>query len=291
MAFFRAVESTRPVEQRLFDDPFAAHFLRPRLQWAVRLSRVPFFLRFVDWYADRRLPGARTSAIARTRFIDDALRSALAAGISQLVILGVGFDCRAYRLPELTSVRVFEVDYPSTLSAKLQSLRTAMPRLPENVSFVSTDFNRNCFAEALHSAGFDASQPVIFLWEGVTNYLSENAVDSVLRCVSGCKAGSKIIFTYVHAGLLDGSVPFYGSARLLRDVARLNEPWTFGLHPCQLGAFLKLRSLELDQDVPAAEYRSRYFGAAAQRMKGYEFYRIAIAQVLADKTLPRERNH
>lgn len=286
MAFFRATESVRPAERRLFDDPFAVHFLRPRLRLAVRLSRNPFFARFVDWYADLRLPGARTSAIARTKFIDDSLRNFLAEGVSQLVILGAGFDGRAYRLPKLNSVRVFEVDCPATLSAKLQCLRGVIPRLPENVRFVQADFNRVNLAEALRHSGFDASQPAIFLWEGVTNYLSEEAVDSVLRYVAGCSDGSKIIFTYVHAGMLDGSAHFDGAARLLRDVARLNEPWTFGIHPDHLAHYLSLRSLGLDRDVPAAEYRSRYFGSAARRMKGYEFYRIAIAHVCGAKAQP-----
>lgn len=283
MAFFRALESARPPEHRLFSDPFASQFLRARLRWAVWLSRHGAAEEFVNRYADSRLPGARTSAIARTRFIDDSLRAFFAQRAGQLVILGAGFDCRAYRLPELARCTVFEVDHPATLSEKLYRLRRVLPRLPENIRFVKMDFNRTSLRQAFEGSDFDPSQPALFLWEGVTNYLSEQAVDSVLRYVASCHVPSRIIFTYVHSGMLDRSVLFAGAERLLRDLARLNEPWTFGIDPDHLALFLSLRGLSLDQDVPAAGYRRRYFGTAAENMTGYEFYRIAIADVSASK--------
>jgi len=95
VAFFRACESVQPKSKRLFFDPFAKHFIRRSLRAAVWFSRIPLLGALVPWYADRRLPGARTSAIARTRWIDDATCQALHENIRQIVILGAGFDCRA----------------------------------------------------------------------------------------------------------------------------------------------------------------------------------------------------
>jgi methyltransferase (TIGR00027 family) len=279
MAFFRALESARPAEERLFYDSFAAGFLSDGLGWVARLSTSRTVARVVDWYADRRSPGARTSGIARTRFIDDCLRASMGAGNSQLVILGAGFDCRAYRLAGLGDVQVFEVDHPATLAVKKERLGKTLPSLPANVCFVPADFNQMGIGEILGQTSFDGSRPAFFLWEGVTNYLSEAAVDAVFRFIAECAAGTKVVFTYVHQGLLDGTADFIGGKRLLEDVARLNEPWTFGIYPEQLSEFLAARGLRLEEDVPAAEYRRRYFGAAAERMKGYEFYRIALATV------------
>jgi methyltransferase (TIGR00027 family) len=279
MAFFRALESAQPEGERLFYDPFAPGFLSARLAWAARLCRNQVASRIVGWYADRRLPGARTSGIARTRFIDDCLRSSMGAVNSQLVILGAGFDCRAYRLAELRDVQVFEVDHPATLAVKKERLGKALPSLPANVCFVPADFNRMSISEILGRTSFDPSRSAFFLWEGVTNYLSEAAVGAVLKFIAECAAGTELVFTYVHQGLLDGTVDFIGGKRLLDDVARLNEPWTFGIYPEQLSEFLEARGLALEEDVPAAEYRRTYFGAAAERMKGYEFYRIAVATV------------
>lgn len=84
---------------------------------------------WVDWYADRRLPGARTSAIARTGLIDNAMRQALRDNIRQIVVLGAGFDCRAYRLPGISSATVFEVDHQATHAWKLSYLRKLLSRL------------------------------------------------------------------------------------------------------------------------------------------------------------------
>jgi methyltransferase (TIGR00027 family) len=286
MAFFRALESVRPSGQRLFNDPFAIHFLRPALRLAVRLSRVPRCGSFVAWYADRRLPGARTSGIARTRLIDDTLSQALRDGIGQVVILGAGFDCRAYRLPDMAPAVVFEVDHPATRSAKLARLRRVHPTLPANVRFVEMDFNRQRLPDVLEYAGLDPHRPAVFLWEGVTNYLSVDAVDAVLRFIAGCAAGSRVIFTYVHRGALDGSALFEDAADILRDVERLGEPWTFGFHPEELPTYLRERGLQLERDAEAREYRAQCFGSEAERMQGYNFYHVAIAGVPMEDKKP-----
>jgi methyltransferase (TIGR00027 family) len=206
MAFPRACESVRPENTRLFVDSFAAHFIRPSLRTAVWFSRVPVLGVIVRWYADRRLPGARTSAIARTSLIDEVLCQALRDNIRQIVVLGAGFDCRAYRLPGINSTAVFEVDHPVTLAWKLDRLRQVLPQLPTNVHYVQIDFNCENLPQLLAEAGFDASLPAVFLWEGVTNYLTSAAVDSVLHHVSRCSPRSQLIFSFVHYGALDGSL-------------------------------------------------------------------------------------
>jgi methyltransferase (TIGR00027 family) len=284
MAFFRACESTRPKGKRLFVDPLARHFIRHSLRAAVWFSRMPVLGSFVPWYADLRLPGARTSAIARTRLIDDSICQALRDGLRQIVVLGAGFDCRAYRLPGIASAAVFEVDHPDTLEYKLSRLRNLLPRLPANVRYVRADFNRDSLLECLAAAGFSSSLPAMFLWEGVTNYLTPEAVDNVLRYVSGCRPRSRIIFTYVHSGALDGSVCFEGAAKLLHDVAQLGEPWTFGLDPVAVPEFLSGRGLRLDRDASAREYRTQYWGANGQDMRGYDFYHVVAAHVSTEKT-------
>src|SRR5262245_13609021 len=97
MALFRALESTFPPEHRLFTDVFAKGFLRPSLHLLVQLARFRGLRVFVAQFLDWCWPGARTSGIARTRYIDDACREALREDFQQVVILGAGFDARAYR--------------------------------------------------------------------------------------------------------------------------------------------------------------------------------------------------
>src|SRR4051812_3116830 len=98
VALYRALETVERRRPPLFQDPFAPLFLSPGLRRAVRAARVPALHTLIDRYADGRAPGARTSAIGRTKIIDEVV---LGAGVDQLVVLGAGFDCRAHRLPDL----------------------------------------------------------------------------------------------------------------------------------------------------------------------------------------------
>jgi methyltransferase (TIGR00027 family) len=279
MALFRALESKRSSRTRLLADPLAADFLRPSLKRMALLACFPGGGALVEKIANRRIPGARTSAIARTRLIDDLLAEAIGNEPCQIVILGAGFDCRAYRLLILNSREVYEVDHPLTLERKRKQLKERFGRLLRNLRYVPIDFNRDDLRCTLQQAGLTGSVKTVFLWEGVTNYLTAEAVDSVLRYVSGFPSGSRVIFTYVHSGLLDGTVKFYGAERLLADVDELHEPWTFGMNPDDIDKYLLERGLRLVVDLGASEYRRRYFGGAADGMRGYDFYHAAMAEV------------
>jgi methyltransferase (TIGR00027 family) len=284
MAFFRALESVRSSPRPLISDPFAASFLGPGLCRAVRLAKIPGLHWIIENYADWRLPGARTSAIARTKLIDDVWVRAVEDGVRQIVLLGAGFDCRAYRLNTPGTPTVLEVDHPATHSIKKARLEMLLHELPQNVRFVAIDFNRESLADVLAASGFDGTRPALFLWEGVTNYLTEEAVDAVLRYAGNCAPGSRIAFTYVHQGVLDGSVPFFGAERIRRDVAALGEPWTFGFDPLALTDYLEERNLKLDYNAGAQQYRRECFGLRGAKMRGYDFYHVAIAHVA--KTSP-----
>jgi methyltransferase (TIGR00027 family) len=279
MALFRALESSRPASRRLFDDPFARAFQSRPLSWVARLASVPGVGRILPRWVDRRVPGARSSAVARTRFIDDEIETRLRDGIEQLVILGAGFDSRAVRLPGLRDVAVFEVDHPDTLAAKREALERVLRRLPGNVRFVPIDFDRGELEKALAAAGYRASARTFFLWEGVTNYLTEHAVDATLRFCSRAAPGSRLLFTYVHRDVLASPGAFIGTERLFASLEEFGETWTFGIDPGALPAFLADCGLSLERDLGASEYRELYWGPAARKLRGYEFYRIALARV------------
>ena len=278
MALFRALESSRrPSRIRLFDDPFAYFFLRPALQRVVQLSRIPLLGAAVPGIIDLRWPGARSSGVARTRLIDDYVSISLDNSVDQVVILGAGFDCRAYRIPGIEKIRVFEVDHPVSLSKKKEGVRHIFGALPKHVVYVDVDFNTESLGQVLYDSGFKANQRSFFIWEGVTNYLTERAVDSTLSYVGGVP-GSRIVFTYVHRGVLDGSATFRGTRHVRNTLQRAGETWTFGFYPEHLQVYLAERGLDLTEDVGASEYRARYMGAFGRRLKGYEFYRVAFAR-------------
>jgi len=286
MALFRALESVGPSTTRLFYDPFAIGFLRPALRAAVAASRTPVLGRLVPWLIDRRWPGARSSGVARTRLIDDALADAVRRGARQVAILGAGFDCRACRLPGLSGVRIFEVDHPQTQEAKRSWFEQRFGHAPAAVAFAAVDFDCHSLADRLIAAGFDAAVPTFFVWEGVTNYLTEPAVDSTLRFIGSTAPGSRVVFTYVHRGMIDGTESFPGTGRLTRTLRRVGEQWTFGFEPAEVPAYLAARGLRLIEDLGAREYRARYLPGGAAIL-GYEFYRAALAEAGPGQPSPR----
>jgi methyltransferase (TIGR00027 family) len=125
VALYRALETRQRARPALFRDPYALRFLPLRYQLLIRAAFTPALLCSLNRYADKRAPGARTSAIARTLFIDDVVRAAVARGVRQCVLLGAGFDCRAHRMPELSQVHVFEVDQRDTQRVKQSRVPSA----------------------------------------------------------------------------------------------------------------------------------------------------------------------
>ncbi len=131
------------------------------------------------------------------RLLDDEVADALKTGIVQVVNLGAGWDSRAYRLPGLRGARVFEVDLPETTEAKRKKLEHLFGRVPENVMLVPIDIDREDLDEALRSHGYRPAEKTLFVWEGVTQYLTEAGVRRTLAAIAKAPPGSRLVFTYV----------------------------------------------------------------------------------------------
>jgi methyltransferase (TIGR00027 family) len=283
MALFRALETARNKE-RLFEDPFAIYFLPFRMRAAARLARLSMIGRLVERGIDARWPGTWSSAVARTRLIDNWLREAITAGAGQVVILGAGFDCRALRLPALANLPVFEVDRSALLTAKRRRLHSKGLPGHAHLHDVPVDFLRDDLGARLSACGLRRGERMVFVWEGVTNYLDAAAVAAVFDLVSRISAsGSRIIFTYVHADVLTGRFSAPGLERIFNRLAASGETWTFGFRPENLSDYLLQRGLRLLEDLGAAEYRHRVMGRRARGLVGYEFYRVAMAEVIRSK--------
>jgi len=289
VALWRAEESSRAATTRLFDDRLASAFLGGRLRWAFRLSRLPVIGSRLPWaLVDGHWSGSRGTVVARTRYIDDLLGAALRGGVEQVVIFGAGFDCRAYRIPRIDRTRVFEIDHPTTQSRKQDVLRRRLGALPAHVAMVAIDFNTHTLDAVLPEAGYRRNVRTFFVCEGVTHYLSADAVDTLFRYVArNAVAGSQMVFTYIHRAALGGSVTFAGAERTLAAVRRSGEPYTFGFDPPELPQYLAARDLTLIEDVGAREYRERYLTPLGRGQEPLsEFQRAALAEVAGARRPP-----
>jgi methyltransferase (TIGR00027 family) len=262
-ALFRALEARRPPADRVAYDPLAVRFLSPEFRLLAETARVPSARRLIETVIDHRWPCVRGGVVARTRLIDERVVAAL-PGVEQALILGAGFDTRAYRLAPLREVAVFEVDHPATQAAKRRILARASGRLPANVAFVPVVFGTDDPARALAGRGFVSGAPTLVLWEGVTNYLGPEAVDATFRFLaSATGSGSPVLFTYVDRGILDGSAVFDGAETTMRAVRRVGEPFTFGLKPAEVPGYLAQRGLALESDTVVRDAAERFYPAGA----------------------------
>ena len=279
MALFRALETARG-KSGLFQDRSAGLFLPPALRALADAAHISVVGRLIERIIDSRWPGAWSSGVARTRLIDDWICEAVAAGARQLVILGAGFDCRATRLAALAETPVFEVDRAALLADKQRRLQNAGSAMRRNVVAVPVDFLHDNLRARLAAAGVREGERTLFLWEGVTNYLDAASVGAVFDLVAQTAGpGSRIIFTYVHSGVLAGSFQAPGLKALFARLATSGERWTFGFQPSELGAYLVQHGLRLSADLGADDYRRLVMGERSRGLVGYEFYRVAMADV------------
>ncbi len=277
VALARAIERSVPAVQRLFDDPYASGFLtRWRWRVAARLCERRLFGAALTRWRERSFPGSHAALVCRTRFIDDALRAALARGVRQVAILGAGFDARAYRLPEAARAEFFEVDQPATQAWKRARVSHLLGAEPRHVRFVAIDFERAALADALVLAGFRPGVLSFFIWEGVTQYVNAEAVEATLACVARLSApGSELAFTYIRrSALANAAAPEAAAAR------RGGEPWVLGFEPDELAARLTAHGLTRIDEAGAAEHRARYLAPRARALHIEDYERCVLARVL-----------
>ena len=155
VALYRAIESSRSAATRLFVDPLAPAFLGSRFRWALRAYRIPAIGAAVPWsIIDGHWSDPRGTVAVRTRYIDDVVGAALRRGTDQVVILGAGFDCRAYRIPGIERTRVFEVDHPATQGKKKAVIMRMLSAIPPHVAFVPVDFSTDSLDAAMPRSGY-----------------------------------------------------------------------------------------------------------------------------------------
>jgi methyltransferase (TIGR00027 family) len=218
-----------------------------------------------------RVAAARTMAdmmALRTSAIDAAVRAAIADGARQLVILGAGYDGRAWRLSELAGVKVFEVDHPATQSDK----RTRVAQLPPAkgiVTFVPVNFERDALATALERAGHDPASPTCWIWEGVVMYLTREAVRATLAAVAQRSSpGSTLIINYhtTRRGLF---------AQLIFRL--IGEPQISAWSPAEMAADLHAAGFEVREDSGMTEWNERFAQRSARVDRGY-YMHVVVAR-------------
>ena len=228
--------------------------------WAMRTTGLTINMYDYPTYHSSGIIGAFGH---RTRFFDDALLSCRDR-VKQVVILGAGWDTRAYTLARRAGVRVFEVDVAEMQTHKRRALETAKLDT-SHVAFVPANFNEESWLEALRREQFDPNQPTFVLMEGLTYYLNREAVEATLRTVATQLAkGSAVSFDYVGRHIAEENGPRPLFYRWLIPLTRLmGVGWVFGIStdsPAeeQLATFLGQNGLRLTRFEAVGRADSKY---------------------------------
>lgn len=205
---------------------------------------------------------AYPNVLMRSRFTEDALARAIAAGTRQYVLIGAGFDSYALRRAgPAAEVVVIEVDHPATQSFKRDCLAATGTVVPPPVHYVAADLAAEDLATVLRGSPLRADEPAFFAWLGVTMYLTREANLATLRAVADVAApGSEAVFSYIDQAFFDGhdAAANERTADLTAMVAAAGEPFVSGFNPAKLAADLAPLGCTLLEDASDLDLVRRY---------------------------------
>lgn len=232
----------------LFEDPLAVRILGPA--YTEELRRTP------DKGRRPFSAALRAFLVARSRYAEEQLATAYAAGVRQYCLLGAGLDTFAYR-NHYEDLQVFEVDHPSTQAWKHEMLQQARIEIPNTLRHVPVDFETQALAEQLTIAAFRFDQPTFFAWLGVVPYLTLDAFRSTLGLIAHMPPGSGVTFDY---GLPRASLPFLEQLAhdsLASRVAQAGEPFQLFFTPDEIRE--ELTDFSRVEDLATKDIAALYF--------------------------------
>lgn len=251
-----AIEQHEPPGRRFVNDDLAASFLPQGLRALVAATRWSALRRVMVAASDRSAPGMWATMACRKRYADDNLMAALGE-IDAVVVLGAGLDTRGCRLSRRSAIPVFEVDQTVNIERKRAILRRVFGTPPPSVHLVAVDFERDDLMSALAGQGYQREARTFFIWEGVTQYLTAEAIDSTFEQLRSVPTGSRLDFTYVQRDFIDG-VDISAAPSLYRRFRERSQVWKFGLRPDEAAQFLDGYGWQLLDQLGPDQVRDRY---------------------------------
>ena len=274
----RLIETLAKSDKRVINDPYADRFV-------IGAGFIKLMgHKFSAWFGKKLAPGLHEHLIARTRFIDDLIEKAANSGAEQYVILGAGYDLRAHRLDLPSSLRIFEVD-----QAEVQARKRS--KLPENitnaanVTYVTVDFTHQSLAEQLTAAGFDKSKPTIFTLEGVSQYITKEAVSSTIEELATLIQTTSATFfiSYVDELLNKDPEACFGTgypnaARRAETIkilsAKVGEPWISFYTAEEIASLLSRNGFSVTENVTVEDLNSLYFTPVSRTLRENQIFKL-----------------
>ena len=274
----RLIETIAGPEKSVINDPYADKFVIG--SGVIKLMGH----RLNVWLSSKLAPGFHEHLISRTRFIDDLIEKSAKEGIEQYVILGAGYDSRANRLNLTPSLKIFEVDQPEVSDIKLSKLPKDLPNL-ENITYVNVDFSYQSLSEQLLTAGFDQTKSTIFTLEGVSQYITKEAVSSTIQELSSITKDARSIFfmSYVDELLNKDPAACFGKgypnpskkANLIQNLsAKVGEPWISFYRAEEVESILEENGYSMKENVTLEDLNSLYFLPVGRALPENQIFKL-----------------
>ena len=274
----RLIETLAKSDKRVINDPYADRFVIGA--GFIKLMGHKFSV----WLGKKLAPGLHEHLIARTRFIDDLIEKAATTGAEQYVILGAGYDLRAHRLDLPSSLRIFEVDQAEVQARKRSKLPENLTN-SENVTYVAVDFTHQSLAEQLTAAGFDVSKPTVFTLEGVSQYITKEAVSSTIEELATLIQTTSATFfiSYVDELLDKDPEACFGkgypnAARRAETIkslsAKVGEPWISFYTTEEIASLLSRNGFAVAENVTLEDLNSLYFTPVGRTLPENQIFKL-----------------
>ena len=206
------------------------------------------------------VPGMYSYITARTANFDDHFQGVLLEEYSQIVILGAGYDTRAFRFDiDRRQSTVFELDAPATQLAKRQCLSRAGVAEPAGLRYGAVDFGDAGWSDTLESLGHTPSRATAFFLEGLLMYLEYEAVEKLFASMNRLAApGSLVVFDAAARSVVDGTGTQYGAREVMGRASEHGERFRSGIEPDGMEKFLYEKGFVLREHQPPKTWISGF---------------------------------
>ena len=236
----------------VLDDPVAVRILGPQTAASITAES--------DKHANPFSRAMRAFMVARSRYAEDHLHSAIANGVTQYVVLGAGLDTFAYRNPYPDDkISLFEVDHPATQQWKRNLLAENAMAIPSTLTFVPVDFEKQTLTEGLAQTAFDFNKPAFFSWLGVTPYLTLEAFRATIHAIASLPQGTGVTFEYALARSFLTSREKMAFDLIAARVAKAGEPFQLFFSPEQMQQELRSQGFSRIEELTSGDINARYF--------------------------------
>ena len=278
IAGLRANETHLPENERVFEDPYAECFFPEDVRL---LFRDTALVKAERAKYESIMPGVNGAIVARIRYIDECLEGLLDEGLQQLVVIGAGYDTRAYRIPGVReTINVFEVDHPLTQATKIETIREIFGELPDHVVFVPVVFGADRLDRKLLDHGYASDRKTLFIIEGLLMYIPETAVAAPLSFVAKASApGSAFVADYFETSVVAGTSPLPEARALKAFVEQEGSALQFGFAENGVEAYLRQRGFATVTTVNAVDCKASYFPITDSDRSVSSMFNFVMARV------------